>query len=524
MISIVQQVQSVSAQSGNAQSDSAQSKRGRGDFENHVEDQRKRHADDVSSKSVERQSDTENERSAVNQAESAEPQNDATDTPSDRAEAPSGKQEAAKDQTSDDPQAQPDESDFVDSEADAQAENTDVAVPLPAEVKQNPVVATVDSLAPPVSSENAAAAAAIVAEVSSAGVIATSAPTLEGGLAAGQPQESATEATAGVVSVEAAATDPLVGLATSQSTPVQQAPLAALAQAPQGGARRPAQGAEMAQPTIKTDIKGDETAEVKLVDHLKLKAGAESLRAELAASQVESRTPTAAPAVPVPTWGTQPAGQSTRPATPSASGLMTAGGALTAPNALGAALTAAVSDEAGVGLSAQLAGVSFTAERDSDMIALPQMLAEASVRAGSSTAHRDGTPRLVAVQLAEAAMQGKPKVDVVLNPQELGNVTMRLSTTENGIAMVIQAERPETEELMRRHIHELEKEFKEMGFDNIEFSFAGSGTEHSDTSEGGSGEAGDTLLDGDALLETEQETALIGGHLNLAAEVLDMRV
>ena len=158
------------------------------------------------------------------------------------------------------------------------------------------------------------------------------------------------------------------------------------------------------------------------------------------------------------------------------------------------------------------------------MIALPQMLAEASVRAGSSTAHRDGTPRLVAVQLAEAAMQGKPKVDVVLNPQELGNVTMRLSTTENGIAMVIQAERPETEELMRRHIHELEKEFKEMGFDNIEFSFAGSGTEHSDTSEGGSGEAGDTLLDGDALLETEQETALIGGHLNLAAEVLDMRV
>ena len=517
MISIVQQVQSVSAQSGSAQSDSVQSKRGRGDFENHVEEQRKHRTDDVSAKPVDRQSDTANEPSGVQDTKSAETENKATETSSDG-------QDATEDQTSDEQQAQPDESDSAALDTDVQVEDTEFDATFLAEGVQDPVAAA-DATAPTqIPPENGLSKSDTTEVVVPAEVMTVPSHDAESGSTAGQTPEPGADEFVEIGSEDATAHDPMVGLAASQPTPGQQAPIATLAQPAQNATRRPAQAAELVQPTIEADTTVEETAQPKLADELRLKAGTESLRAELAASQVASRTTTAAPAIPMPAWGSQPSAQPTRPATPSASGLMTAGGALMAPNAIGAALTAAVSDKAAVGLSAQLAGASLSAERDSDMIALPQMLTEASVRAGSSTAHRDGTPRLVAVQLAEAAMQGKPKVDVVLNPQELGNVTMRLSTTENGIAMVIQAERPETEELMRRHIHELEKEFKEMGFDNIEFSFAGSGAEHSDGSEGGSGEAGDALLDGDALMETEQEAALIGGHLNLAAEVLDMRV
>jgi flagellar hook-length control protein FliK len=513
MINIVQQVQSFDTQSGAAKSDSTQVKNGRCDFESQVDDQRKRRADGASFSPVEQQSSGKNEPAAVQNAQGAGSQNEVTESSLSRQNGP--EQEAV-----DDRRAEPDESDSTDLAPDFQDGDADSATPLPADSVNQLSVAGAGSKDPTVSSENAATDAVTGAAASPASTIATPPSVAERGLSAGQSQESDTEEGTGLAAEDVEATDPLVGLSASQSAPVQQGSLAARTQVPQGGARRAAHSAELVQPTAGAGTTGDETAQAKLAGDHTFRTGTESLRSELAASQILAVTTSAAP--PIPVHG--PGSQSTRPAMPSASGLMTAGGALVAPNALGATLTTAVSDETALDLAAQFAGASRSAERDSDMIALPQMLTEASVRAGSNTVHRDGTPRLVAVQLAEAAMQGKPKVDVILNPQELGNVTMRLYTTENGIAMLIRAERPETEELMRRHIHELEKEFKEMGFENIEFSFAGGGTEDASNGGGGSAEARDGLLDEAAIIETEEETALMGGHLNLAAEVLDMRV
>ena len=512
MINIVQQVQSFGTQSGAAKSDSTQVKNGRGDFESQVDDQRKRRADGTSFSPVEQQSSGKSEPAAVQNAQGAGSQNEVTESSLSRQNGP--EQEAV-----DDRRAEPDESDSTDLAPDFQDGDADSATPLPADSVNQLSVAGAGSKDPTVSSENAATDA-VTGEASPASTIATPPSVAERGLSAGQSQESDTEEGTGLAAEDVEATDPLVGLSASQSAPVQQGSLAARTQVPQGGARRAAHSAELVQPTAQAGTTGDETAQAKLAGDHTFRTGTESLRSELAASQILAVTTSAAP--PIPVHG--PGSQSTRPAMPSASGLMTSGGALVAPNALGATLTTAVSDETALDLPLQFAGAARSAERDSDMIALPQMLTEASVRAGSNTVHRDGTPRLVAVQLAEAAMQGKPKVDVILNPQELGNVTMRLSTTENGIAMLIRAERPETEELMRRHIHELEKEFKEMGFENIEFSFAGGGTEDARNGGGGSAEARDGLLDEAALMETEEETALMGGHLNLAAEVLDMRV
>lgn len=174
---------------------------------------------------------------------------------------------------------------------------------------------------------------------------------------------------------------------------------------------------------------------------------------------------------------------------------------------------------------AAVAGEDVLTQRGFDSIALPQLIAEASVRSGAAT-YRAETPRHVAQQLAEAvATAGRRNVEVSLNPIELGRVSMRLATHDTGVTVVIQAERPETEELMRRHIQDLAREFKEMGFTDISFQFGSDA--RADSSENGNSEGqGQGALasgDGDAL--AAEETSLpIAQQLNIAASGLDMRV
>ena len=83
-------------------------------------------------------------------------------------------------------------------------------------------------------------------------------------------------------------------------------------------------------------------------------------------------------------------------------------------------------------------------------------------------------PRAVAVQLAEVA-RGLPDgpVELTLNPEELGKVRMSLSAAETSIAVALTIERPETADLMRRHLDMLEVEFRALGYQDIAFSFAG---------------------------------------------------
>ena len=499
MISIVQQVQSLNAQSGSAENDSVQPKRGRGDFENLVQGQRKSSATEVPSDSAEPPKDAENAIGASAENESA---------------------------------------DALQTDGEATPEGQDVIVEDVAEVppQSNDGIAVLGAAIGSQSAETPPTAAETQAASSQNGSSVVQAPVSQTPIDAvlsseGDAASDAVPVTAQGLEDLEAATDvpaevaPLVGLAAGQAHVVQQPTAAPVGSATARGGQRAAQGGEILNKLAETAATPDgKTVQGQASQDIRLQAASESLRAELAANSAVARTAAAAPLVTPTTWAIQPNVASARPATGSGLSSMMAAGTTASATVAGVSLSALGGDDKAVGLSAQLSSAAIPTDRPADMIALPQMLTEASVRAGSSTAPRDGTPRFVAMQLAEAAMQGKPKVDVVLNPQELGNVTMRLSTTETGIAMVIQAERPETEELMRRHIHELEKEFKEMGFENIEFNFAGSGAEHSSSGESSSGEAGEGLREGDVLTEIEQEAAAIGGHLNLAAEVLDMRV
>lgn len=86
------------------------------------------------------------------------------------------------------------------------------------------------------------------------------------------------------------------------------------------------------------------------------------------------------------------------------------------------------------------------------------------------------TARQVAHQIAAAVTSGNAKTtEIALNPEELGRVRLSLSASDGAVTLVILADRPETQELMRRHIDVLAQEFRELGYESITFSFNADG-------------------------------------------------
>ncbi|MEP2717361.1 flagellar hook-length control protein FliK [Pseudophaeobacter sp.] len=156
---------------------------------------------------------------------------------------------------------------------------------------------------------------------------------------------------------------------------------------------------------------------------------------------------------------------------------------------------------------------------------LSQLLAEAVVQPG--TVHRPETPRMVAAQLAQAIVtKGDRNVDVALNPEELGRVKMRVSTSEAGITVIIQTERAETGDLMRRHINELADEFRKMGFENVSFEFNGGGASSGFANEQGSDQPGSGRASSEETDELAAATVAEtqAKHLRLGNAGVDMRV
>ena len=83
-------------------------------------------------------------------------------------------------------------------------------------------------------------------------------------------------------------------------------------------------------------------------------------------------------------------------------------------------------------------------------------------------------PRHIAMQLAQALQSSGlgRAVELSLKPAELGHVRMTLQTTDNVVMVHINVDRPETLDLMRRHIDALAQEFKSIGYGDAEFTFS----------------------------------------------------
>lgn len=77
--------------------------------------------------------------------------------------------------------------------------------------------------------------------------------------------------------------------------------------------------------------------------------------------------------------------------------------------------------------------------------------------------------------VAEASKTGR--VEVKLDPEELGKVTLNLITSDRAITVLIATERVETLDLMRRNIEMLGQEFRQMGYQDVSFAFREQGGE-----------------------------------------------
>ncbi len=85
-------------------------------------------------------------------------------------------------------------------------------------------------------------------------------------------------------------------------------------------------------------------------------------------------------------------------------------------------------------------------------------------------------------RLAEAVAHFPDRaVELTLSPEELGRVRMTLSTQDGVLSLSIQADRPETIDLMRRHIDQLAQDFRDLGFTDLSFSFGRDDTARSET-------------------------------------------
>ncbi|WP_157958095.1 flagellar hook-length control protein FliK [Pararhodobacter aggregans] len=84
------------------------------------------------------------------------------------------------------------------------------------------------------------------------------------------------------------------------------------------------------------------------------------------------------------------------------------------------------------------------------------------------------TPHRIAQQIAARLETGGPgRFDLALKPEELGHVRLKLVSHETGSLLIVHAERPETLDLMRRHIGALEQDLRALGHDQLSLRFSG---------------------------------------------------
>jgi flagellar hook-length control protein FliK len=95
------------------------------------------------------------------------------------------------------------------------------------------------------------------------------------------------------------------------------------------------------------------------------------------------------------------------------------------------------------------------------------------------------TARHVAQQIAaEVTSAEDGRTDILLDPKELGRVRLSLQANDQTITLVILTERPETADLMRRHIDQLAQEFRTLGYQDVRFTFESQSDQRGDRGQG----------------------------------------
>lgn len=140
-----------------------------------------------------------------------------------------------------------------------------------------------------------------------------------------------------------------------------------------------------------------------------------------------------------------------------------------------------------------------------------------------ATLARTDLPQALAQQITAAIQArdaGKSTIDLRLAPEELGRVRLRLTSHEGVMTVTVVAERPETLDLMRRHVDALARGMLDVGYQEARFSFAGQDQRESAARTKTQGaapreELGLTLIPASAGSPTLLSPALAGGRINV---------
>ena len=91
----------------------------------------------------------------------------------------------------------------------------------------------------------------------------------------------------------------------------------------------------------------------------------------------------------------------------------------------------------------------------------------------AQTVATPASPQPVIGQVAVAiARANEHRVEIRLDPPELGRVQIHLTPVDGGVQAVVLADRPETQDLLRRHAHALAQELGDAGFGSVSLDFA----------------------------------------------------
>jgi flagellar hook-length control protein FliK len=109
--------------------------------------------------------------------------------------------------------------------------------------------------------------------------------------------------------------------------------------------------------------------------------------------------------------------------------------------------------------------------------------AEPAASSSTTTAQQlpESDPRRNIADQLVANVRSTPSgaIEIRLSPEELGHVRVDMRMTEAGLTVVVDADRSDTLDLMRRSADFLARELRDAGFDAVTLAF-GSGTSHRD--------------------------------------------
>lgn len=99
----------------------------------------------------------------------------------------------------------------------------------------------------------------------------------------------------------------------------------------------------------------------------------------------------------------------------------------------------------------------------------------------ASTPPQSNPPQVMQVSSAILGSR-EGSFEIHLQPAELGKVRISLMPSDAGIVVSVLADRPETLDLLRRHVDQLAQDFREIGYESASFSFGAEG--QGDSSDG----------------------------------------